>query len=132
MGLSVATHDGTCLMTPPSDSLKTILSTLGGAVQCESEKIMTAMMIPACLMGPYYRVLQQNRDWMVANGVPEENIILMTNNEETRDGFEHTLYLVRGRIAVELDALSLLKGEDGSEEAYFASFSGQQSLPTDV
>jgi pyrroline-5-carboxylate reductase len=67
---SVATHDGTCLMTPPSDSLKTILSTLGGAVQCESEKIMTAMMIPACLMGPYYRILKQNRDWLIAQGVP--------------------------------------------------------------
>jgi len=65
---SVSTHDGTCLLTPKSGAalpLKTILDTLGGCVECESEKIMTAMMIPACLMGPYYKILQNNRDWMI-------------------------------------------------------------------
>jgi pyrroline-5-carboxylate reductase len=70
---SVATRDGTCLLVPPSPPLKAVLDTLGGCVCCATEKIMTTMMIPACLMGPYYRVLQQNRDWMVANGVPEED-----------------------------------------------------------
>lgn len=50
---------------------------------------------------------------------------LQEDDEETRDGFERTLYLVRRRIAVELKAENLLKKEDGSEEVYFASFSSQ-------
>jgi len=50
---------------------------------------------------------------------------LKEEDEETRDGFERTLYLVRRRIAVELKAENLLKKEDGSEEVYFASFSSQ-------
>lgn len=49
----------------------------------------------------------------------------LEDDEETRDGFERTLYLVRRRIAVELKAAGLLKKEDGSEEVYFASFSSQ-------
>jgi len=47
----------------------------------------------------------------------------LDDDEETRDGFERTLYLVRRRIAVELKAENLLKKDDGSEEVYFASFS---------
>jgi len=47
----------------------------------------------------------------------------LEDDEESRDGFERTLYLVRRRIAVELKAEGLLKKEDGSEEVYFASFS---------
>ncbi|KAL9187401.1 hypothetical protein ACHAXT_001504 [Thalassiosira profunda] len=49
----------------------------------------------------------------------------LDDDEETRDGFERTLYLVRRRIAVELKAADLLKKADGSEEVYFASFSSQ-------
>ena len=49
----------------------------------------------------------------------------LDDDESTRDGFERTLYLVRRRIAVELDALGLLKQDDGSDEVYFASFSSQ-------
>mmetsp|Transcript_49724 Transcript_49724/g.105715 ORF Transcript_49724/g.105715 Transcript_49724/m.105715 type:complete len:1674 (-) Transcript_49724:475-5496(-) len=49
----------------------------------------------------------------------------LDDDEETRDGFERTLYLVRRRIAVELKATGLLKKDDGSEEVYFASFSSQ-------
>ena len=47
----------------------------------------------------------------------------LEDDEETRDGFERTLYLVRRRIAVELKSQNLLKKDDGSEEVYFASFS---------
>ncbi|KAL7552362.1 hypothetical protein ACHAWF_015596 [Thalassiosira exigua] len=49
----------------------------------------------------------------------------LDDDEETRDGFERTLYLARRRIAVELKAAGLLKNEDGSDEVYFASFSSQ-------
>ena len=44
---SVATHSGTCLLTPPSPTIHAILNTLGGCVDCETEKIMTAMMVSA-------------------------------------------------------------------------------------
>lgn len=70
---SVATHDGTCLLVPPSRSLNTVLESLGGCVQCATEDIMTKLMIPACLMGPYYAILKNNRDWLVKMGVPVED-----------------------------------------------------------
>mmetsp|Transcript_2592 Transcript_2592/g.4687 ORF Transcript_2592/g.4687 Transcript_2592/m.4687 type:complete len:281 (-) Transcript_2592:103-945(-) len=70
---SVATHDGTCLLVPPSPPLNSILEVLGGCVQCETEDIMTKLMIPACLMGPYYAILKNNRDWLVKMGVPVED-----------------------------------------------------------
>jgi len=70
---SVATHDGTCLLVPPSPPLNSILEILGGCVQCDTEDIMTKLMIPACLMGPYYAILKNNRDWLVKMGVPVED-----------------------------------------------------------
>jgi glutamate synthase (ferredoxin) len=59
--------------------------------------------------------------WQMFVKAPER----LEDDEETRDGFERTLYLVRRRIAVELKAANLLKKEDGSDEVYFASFSSQ-------
>ena len=41
----------------------------------------------------------------------------LDDDEGVRDGFERTLYLVRRRIAVELDALNLLKREEAKAEA---------------
>ena len=70
---SVATHDGTCLLVPKSETVKKILTPLGGCVGCESEDIMTKMMIPACLMGPMYAIMKGNLDWMVKNGVPAKD-----------------------------------------------------------
>ncbi|KAL7508201.1 hypothetical protein ACHAXN_005280 [Cyclotella atomus] len=48
----------------------------------------------------------------------------LEEDEETRDGFERTLYLVRRRIAVELKNAGLT-WEDDDSEVYFASFSSQ-------
>jgi pyrroline-5-carboxylate reductase len=70
---SVATHDGTCLLVPKSHVVKKVLMPLGGCVDCDSEDIMTKMMIPACLMGPMYAIMKGNLDWMVKNGVPAED-----------------------------------------------------------
>ena len=47
----------------------------------------------------------------------------LDNDEDARDAFERTPYLVRRYITVELKAKDLLAKEDGLEEVYFASFS---------
>jgi glutamate synthase (ferredoxin) len=46
----------------------------------------------------------------------------LADDEESRDGFERTLYLVRRRILVELEKAGL-KWDDANSETYFASFS---------
>ena len=48
----------------------------------------------------------------------------LDDDEESRDGFERTLYLVRRRILVELEKAGL-KWDDANSETYFASFSSQ-------
>ena len=71
-------------------------------------------------LGPMAREVVPSM-WQMFVKAPER----LEDDEETRDGFERTLYLVRRRIAVELKAAGLLKKEDGSDEVYFASFSSQ-------
>lgn len=73
------------------------------------------------VLGPQARAVAPSM-WQMFVTAPSR---LKDDDEETRDGFERTLYLVRRRIAVELKAENLLKKEDGSEEVYFASFSSQ-------
>ena len=51
----------------------------------------------------------------------------LADDEETRDGFERTLYPVRRRIALELKDAGLLEKEDKSEEVCFASLSRKKS-----
>ena len=34
---------------------------------------MRAMMVPTCLMGPFYGILQSNRDWLMKQGVPAKD-----------------------------------------------------------
>uniref|UniRef100_A0A7S0C8H3 Pyrroline-5-carboxylate reductase dimerisation domain-containing protein n=1 Tax=Proboscia inermis TaxID=420281 RepID=A0A7S0C8H3_9STRA len=71
---SVSTLQGMCLMVPKDHSednnIKTMFESLGGCIECESEEIMRAMMVPTGLMGPMYAILQSNRDWLVEKGVP--------------------------------------------------------------
>mmetsp|Transcript_8455 Transcript_8455/g.15460 ORF Transcript_8455/g.15460 Transcript_8455/m.15460 type:complete len:332 (-) Transcript_8455:739-1734(-) len=70
----VAELEGTCLLVPKGNKqLKSLFESLGGCVECESEKIMNALMIPGCLMGPMYGILKNNRDWLVQQGVPAED-----------------------------------------------------------
>jgi len=71
----VATAQGTCLLTPKGRSpvLRALFDSLGGTVECESEAIMQALMVPTCMMGPFYAILAQNRDWLAAQGVPAED-----------------------------------------------------------
>jgi len=72
------------------------------------------------VLGPQAREVVPSM-WQMFVRAPEP----LADDEETRDGFERTLYLVRRRIAVELKAAGLLKKEDGSEEVYFASLSSK-------
>jgi len=70
----VAELEGTCLLVPKGNSfLKSMFKSLGGCVECETEQIMNAMMIPGCLMGPMYGILRNNRDWLIKQGVPAED-----------------------------------------------------------
>jgi len=69
---SVARQQGGCLVVPKGNTLlKRMFESLGGCFECENEDIMKAMMIPGCLMGPLYAILQSNRDWLVKHGVPK-------------------------------------------------------------
>lgn len=71
---SVARHQGTCLVAPGGNAfLKTLFNTLGGCVECESERLMRTMMVTTGLMGPMYGILKTNRDWLIAQGVPPED-----------------------------------------------------------
>lgn len=77
---AVAKHNGTCLLTPPAGShtsLAALLGTLGTLVECESESRFQAMMVPSALMGPFYGILKQNRDWLVQQGAPLDEATAM-------------------------------------------------------
>lgn len=68
---SVADHEGVCLLTPPTDNavLNSMLESLGGVVQADNEEQMSAMMVTSGLMGSFYGILKNNRDWLVAQGI---------------------------------------------------------------
>ena len=74
-----------CLLTPPtskslstldvksSSTLLSLFQSLGGCVECETEANLKAMMVPGCLMGPLYGILQNNLEWLVKQGVPAKD-----------------------------------------------------------
>ena len=70
---AVSTHDGVCLLTPASKhgTLSGLLDSLGGTVEVESEGEMSTMMVTTGLMGSFYGLLKNNRDWLVRHGIPE-------------------------------------------------------------
>jgi len=71
---SVATQQGICLKVPKGNSiLKSLFESLGGCVECENEEMMKVLMAPTGQMGPFYRLLKSNRDWLVKKGIPEND-----------------------------------------------------------
>jgi len=46
-------------------TLYNLLDTLGGVVWAETDEQMAALMVPTGLMGSFYGVLRNNRDWLV-------------------------------------------------------------------
>lgn len=81
---SVAKQEGCALIVPKTGqkehdknpnitTILAMLDVLGGYVECETEEIMNVMITPTCLMGPLYGILQQNKEWLVKKGVPEQD-----------------------------------------------------------
>lgn len=69
-----STHDNESEDTKPlSSSLLPLFKSIGGYIECETEEIMRAMMVPTCLMGPLYGVMKRNQDWLVEQGVPAKD-----------------------------------------------------------
>mmetsp|Transcript_7869 Transcript_7869/g.15753 ORF Transcript_7869/g.15753 Transcript_7869/m.15753 type:complete len:326 (-) Transcript_7869:139-1116(-) len=68
---SVAESEGVCLLTPPTENsvIVSLLESLGGVVQAENEKQMSAMMVTSGLMGSFYGILKNNRDFLVKQGI---------------------------------------------------------------
>lgn len=74
---AVAYNEGICLLqsfTPTvADErqqyqfkrLHNLLETLGGVVMADDDHHMSAMMVPSGLMGSFYGILRNNRDWLV-------------------------------------------------------------------
>jgi pyrroline-5-carboxylate reductase len=67
---SVADHEGVCLVTPPTEhpTLLALFESLGGVVQAKDEEQMSALMVPTGLMGSFYGLLKNNRDFLVSQG----------------------------------------------------------------
>ena len=70
-------------------------------------------------LGPAARAVQPSM-WQMFVKAPKR----LDEKEESRDGFERTLYLVRRRISVELKKNGLVWDDDDGD-TYFASFSSQ-------
>mmetsp|Transcript_12413 Transcript_12413/g.27367 ORF Transcript_12413/g.27367 Transcript_12413/m.27367 type:complete len:158 (+) Transcript_12413:2-475(+) len=73
---SVASHDGVCILlggaSTGSNNVLELLDTLGGVVEAKTEEEMSVMMVPTGLMGSFYGILKNNRDWLVKQGIPTE------------------------------------------------------------
>ena len=63
---SIAMGRSPSLIVPPTPYLEALLGPLGGTVPCSTEAEMTKMMIPTCLMGPYYKMLKEVKTWLVS------------------------------------------------------------------
>lgn len=63
---------GVSLVVPKQNHnpiLLQMLESLGGYVECERLHQMNAMMVPTGMMGSFYGLLRNNRDWLVQQGV---------------------------------------------------------------
>lgn len=72
---AVAKHEGVSLITPKRNHqlILSLLDSLGGYVQAETEEQMSAMMVPSGMMGPLYGILRQNRDWLMKKGITQSD-----------------------------------------------------------
>jgi pyrroline-5-carboxylate reductase len=69
---AVAKLKGVSLVVPKQNHnpiLLQMLESLGGYVECETLHQMNAMMVPTGMMGSFYGLLRNNRDWLVQQGV---------------------------------------------------------------
>ena len=73
---AVADLEGTPLLIPKSTCIiHKLLETLGGGtcVQCETEEIMEAMMVSTAVVGPVYRFMRANRNFLIKKGAPPKD-----------------------------------------------------------
>jgi pyrroline-5-carboxylate reductase len=77
---AVAYNEGVCLLQSPKVSnpnhqhsiLLQLLETLGGVILAADDRQMSAMIVPSGLMGSFYGMLRNNRDWLVQHaGLPK-------------------------------------------------------------
>lgn len=71
---SVAEQEGVCLLTPSTDNsvLMALFESLGGLVQAKDEQQMSALMTTSGLMGTFYGIMKNNRDFLVQQGIDRE------------------------------------------------------------
>lgn len=70
---SVAHQDGLCLLLTPKQRDPPIITdmfkSLGGVVQADTEDKMSALVVTTGLMGSFYGLLRNNREFLVKNGI---------------------------------------------------------------
>lgn len=88
---AVAHQEGVSLVVPPISTdtstslplvkkMELMLTALGGFVDCQNETEMKKMMISTGLMGPFYGILRQNRDYLVKSGISSEKASYFLTN----------------------------------------------------
>ncbi len=73
---AVARCNGICLLLTPAQKDPPILTdlceALGGCVQASDPQQMSALMVTTCLMGSFYGVLRNNREFLVRQGIARD------------------------------------------------------------
>jgi pyrroline-5-carboxylate reductase len=73
---AVARCNGICLLLTPTQKDPPILTelceALGGCVQARDAQQMSALMVTTCLMGSFYGVLRNNREFLVRHGLDRD------------------------------------------------------------
>jgi len=104
---SVAENSGLCLVLTPEtrnpDIIYPMCKSLGGCVQAENSDQMSALMVTTCMMGPFYGILKNNREFLMKQGIPasEASFLvgklysnMMKDAEKVQDdpkGFDHLI-----------------------------------------
>jgi pyrroline-5-carboxylate reductase len=90
---AVAYSEGMCILQPDPSTrtadnsvnkkiqvLLPLLDTLGGVVTAADDVEMAAMMVPTALMGSFYGILQNNRDWLTRrHNLPQEKATFLVS-----------------------------------------------------
>jgi pyrroline-5-carboxylate reductase len=74
---AVAQCDGICILLTPlmkdPPIVTQICQVLGGCVQADTDEKMSALMVSTALMGSFYGILRNNREFLVQNGIPSSD-----------------------------------------------------------
>ncbi|GKY96716.1 hypothetical protein MPSEU_000631100 [Mayamaea pseudoterrestris] len=131
---AVATLDGVCLITPnpvlraadgnddsatrqlaqQNSTLTQLFESLGGMISADTEEQMTAMMIPSGMMGTFYGVLKQHRDFVLrqANGAESQS----DSNHQRLGSRAATELVIKYYHGMLVDAMQRLEQEDNAND----------------